>query len=236
MIAMATFLRLPLEVREKIYREVLPFTSSKLHRDDSAATWRLGDMALLATCRHVYEECVSIVYGENIFTLVVDSAATVFIMPYVSRYGKMRQHRVYDFYVYFTDRIISRMKRIEVSVNHYADFTSMTKYDCGGRALNHVLRSQVEALVDVLDRAEPLRWMQIRFTVSNGQARGIANAGHFVLEGEYSSPAFLQNVLLPFSQLSHVRDVAVTGAVTTEFAKALEYDMSRALWFSPTCY
>lgn len=128
------------------------------------------------------------------------------------------------------------MKKVEVSVNHYADFTSMIKYDCGGRALNHVIRSQVEALVDVLDQAEPLQWMQIRFIISNGQARGVTNADHFVLEGECSSPAFPQDVLLPFSQLSHVRNIAVTGAVTTEFAKALECDMSRVLWLSPPCH
>ena len=233
---MATFLCLPLEIREKIYKDILPCTVSKPYRNNNAAAWRLGNMALLATCRLVYEECVSIVYGENVFTLAVESAGTVFIMSFVSRHGAMRQNRIYDFYKYFADRIVSRMKKLEVSVNHYADFTSMTKYDCGGRALNHVLRSQIEALVDVLDRAEPLRWMQIRFTISDGLARGITNAGQFVLRGEYSFPVSLQNVLLPFSQLSHVRDVAVTGAVTTEFAKALECDMSKALWLSPTCY
>lgn len=97
---MASLLSLPFEIREKIYREILPFTISKPNRINNTSVWRLGDTALLATCRRIYEERMSFMNGENVFTLAVESARTVFITSYVSRHDKMPQRLVYDFYEY----------------------------------------------------------------------------------------------------------------------------------------
>ena len=64
----------------------------------------------------------------------------------------------------------------------------------------------------------------------------VKNVDQHMLDGAYSFPLSLQGIFLPSSQLSHVKDVAVIGAIRTNFAKAVERDMSKTLWPRSTCY
>ena len=233
---MATFLDLPLELREQIYGQVLPCTVPRSSAEASFVTWRLGEVALLATCRQIYEECANIIYGSNIFEIAVEPTRTVFCKSYSAKNSPLRHFQTVDFHGLFSGSSVSRMKKIRVTIRHSDDFTSMTKYNCGGRALNYGLRLQVEDLVDVLHRAEPLRWMQIHSVISDSLAKKAKMFDWFMLEEACPFPPYLQDVLLPFSQLSHVKVVVVTGAVTTDFAKALKCNMSKTLWISPTCH
>ena len=62
-----SLMRLPLELREHVYRHALPHTSSTGSGDDKAITWIPGDVSILSTCRQVNVEATRVLYATNEF-------------------------------------------------------------------------------------------------------------------------------------------------------------------------
>ena len=62
-----SLLRLPLELREHVYRHALPHTLSTGTGDKKVIKWCPGDISILATCRQVNLEATRVLYATNEF-------------------------------------------------------------------------------------------------------------------------------------------------------------------------
>lgn len=62
-----SLLRLPLELREHVYRHALPHTLSRGKGDKKIITWYPGDIRILCTCRQVNLEAKRVLYATNEF-------------------------------------------------------------------------------------------------------------------------------------------------------------------------
>lgn len=62
-----SLLRLPLELREHVYRHALPHTLSTGTGHKKVITWYPGDIRILATCRQINVEATRVLYATNEF-------------------------------------------------------------------------------------------------------------------------------------------------------------------------
>ncbi len=62
-----SLMRLPLELREHVYRHALPHTLSTGTGDKKIITWCQGDISILSTCRQVNVEATRVLYATNEF-------------------------------------------------------------------------------------------------------------------------------------------------------------------------
>ena len=62
-----SLMRLPLELREHVYRHALPHTLSTGAGDRKVITWYPGDTSILASCRQVNVEAMRVLYATNEF-------------------------------------------------------------------------------------------------------------------------------------------------------------------------
>lgn len=62
-----SLMRLPLELREHVYRHALPHTLSTGTGDKKVITWYPGDISILGTCRQVNVEATRVLYATNEF-------------------------------------------------------------------------------------------------------------------------------------------------------------------------
>lgn len=62
-----SLMRLPLELRENVYRHALPHTLSTGAGDDKVITWAKGDISILSTCKQINVEATRVLYATNEF-------------------------------------------------------------------------------------------------------------------------------------------------------------------------
>ena len=62
-----SLMRLPLELREHVYRHALPHTLSTGTGDKKVITWCKGDISILSTCRQINVEATRVLYATNEF-------------------------------------------------------------------------------------------------------------------------------------------------------------------------
>ena len=62
-----SLMRLPLKLREHVYRHALPHTLSTGTGDDKVVTWVSGDISILSTCKQVNVEATRVLYATNEF-------------------------------------------------------------------------------------------------------------------------------------------------------------------------
>ena len=60
-----SLMRLPLELREQVYRHALPRILIRGTDDEKAITWSAGDISILGTCRQVNFEATRVLYATN---------------------------------------------------------------------------------------------------------------------------------------------------------------------------
>lgn len=65
-----SLMRLPLELREHVYRHALPHTLSTGTGDDKVITWVKGDIGILSTCKQVNVEATRVLYATNEFEFI----------------------------------------------------------------------------------------------------------------------------------------------------------------------
>ena len=62
-----SLMRLPLELREHVYRRALPHTLSTGTGNEKVITWVSGDISILSTCKQVNVEATRVLYATNEF-------------------------------------------------------------------------------------------------------------------------------------------------------------------------
>lgn len=62
-----SLMRLPLELREHVYRHALPHSLSTDTGDNKIFTWFSGDISILGTCRQINMEATRVLYATNEF-------------------------------------------------------------------------------------------------------------------------------------------------------------------------
>lgn len=174
------FLSLPREIREHIYRYLLPRTieHSKPNplaqhaRNFSAVKKRFTRGMMVPQSDTGYSRAAHIVWQKgNIRLLSVcrqihdecagmlygDNTFLLFI-TYLSvsfRFNwlllsGMTPQRKYDFLELLPARYMKLVKRVVVNLDHVDSYTGMIKYNVSGKGLTHGLRKQVQRLVDGL--------------------------------------------------------------------------------------
>ena len=125
-VAVPALLALPLELRRKIYSYLLPHTSFDTRPYRGGRTiWNTGNIALFSVCRQLYDECAATLYGDNIFEIRVGYDRVEFI-----QFRRLKRNGVVPltlstplFCDFFSDRIMSRMRRIVVNIQYVDDYT-----------------------------------------------------------------------------------------------------------------
>ncbi|CBY01174.1 hypothetical protein IAQ61_012049 [Plenodomus lingam] len=185
--------------------------------------WRRGCTSLLAVNRQVHEETASMLYGDN--TFVVDIAFDSINFRYRWRTSNgLMPSRTYAFLEHFSQRNLLRVRRYVVNVEHVDDYTSMIKYNCGGRGLTAGLKGKVAELVRLLGDAKEIYKLQIHL-IDGAISRQMFPGGRVHRVQDESNYEQAQAVLEPFKRLRGVRRVDVSG-VNSQYAKTLEETMS----------
>ncbi|KAI4728185.1 hypothetical protein E4T49_04091 [Aureobasidium sp. EXF-10728] len=177
------FLRLPYELRAKIYAYLLPYTetmasagtlisvssntsnaASSAHRihlaglpsakySANTTLWHRGNTALLAVCKLLHSECAALLYGNNVFVLWVSYDNIQFRFRWVLASG-LAPSGAFDFLQLVKGRYLGLVRRLVVTVDVVDEYTGMIKYNVGGSGLVHGLKLQVAKLVTAFKDAE----------------------------------------------------------------------------------
>jgi hypothetical protein len=176
------FLRLPFELRRKIYFYLLPYTETKASAGSLVSTtgtssaassahkihlaslpsakytanttlWHRGNTALLAVCKQLHAECATLLYGENVFVLWVSYDTIQFRFRWVLASG-LAPSRAFDFLQLIKGRYLRLVRKVVVTVDVVDEYTGMIKFNVGGSGLVYGLKLQVAKLVKALKKAE----------------------------------------------------------------------------------
>lgn len=176
------FLRLPYELRRKIYLYLLPHTETKVSAGSLVSTtgtsnaassahkihlaslpsakytanttlWHRGNTALLAVNKQLHSECASLLYGENVFVLWVSYDTIQFRFRWVLASG-LAPSCTFDFLQLVKGRYLGLVRKVVVTVDVVDEYTGMIKFNVGGSGLVYGLKLQVAKLVKALRKAE----------------------------------------------------------------------------------
>jgi hypothetical protein len=177
------FLRLPYELRRKIYLYLLPYTETKSSAGSLVSTttgtssaassahkihlaslpsakytanttlWHRGNTALLAVSKQLHDECAALLYGENVFVLWVSYDTIQFRFRWVLASG-LAPSCAFDFLQLVKGRYLGLVRKVVVTVDVVDEYTGMIKFNVGGSGLVYGLKLQVEKLVKALKKAE----------------------------------------------------------------------------------
>ncbi|KAF2012547.1 hypothetical protein BU24DRAFT_425191 [Aaosphaeria arxii CBS 175.79] len=182
--------------------------------------WQRGSIGILATNHQVHDECVDIMYGENIFVIDVSFDNITFRYRWLILSSNLMPSRAFPFLEHFSQRNLMKIKNYIINVEHVDDYTGMIKYNCQGIGLAARIRRQVENLVDLLVAAPYLNRLQVHLIDGAvGRERFPSGRIHRVQDDRYIHQS--QTVLDPFKSLYGVRRAMITG-VSLEYAKELE--------------
>jgi hypothetical protein len=199
------FLRLPFELRRKIYLYLLPYTETKASAGSLVSTtgtsnaassahkihlaslpsakytanttlWHRGNTALLAVSKQLHDECAALLYGENVFVLWVSYDTIQFRFRWVLASG-LAPSCAFDFLHLIKGRYLELVRKVVVTVDVVDEYTGMIKFNVGGSGLVYGLKLQVAKLVKALKEAEREEGLR-RLTVR------LQNGSDGVAEGE----------------------------------------------------
>lgn len=186
--------------------------------------WQLGSISLLSTCHQIHDECVDMIYGDNIFIIDV-SFDTIGFRQRWRTANNLTPGRSYPFLSHFSQRNLMKIKNYIVNVEHVDDYTGMIKFNCGGRGLTAGIRDRVQELVDLLAIVPNLHRLHVhlidgaisRVRFPSGRVHRVQDVQNYIKS---------QAVLEPLNELRGVRKATVTG-VSEAYAEKLEISMSR---------
>jgi len=176
------FLRLPYELRRKIYLYLLPYTETKVSAGSLVSTtggsnaassahkihlaslpsakytanttlWHRGNTALLAVSKQLHDECAALLYGQNVFVVWVSYDTIQFRFRWVLASGLAPSH-AFDFLQLIKGRYLGLVRKLVVTVDVVDEYTGMIKFNVGGSGLVHGLKLQVAKLIKALRKAE----------------------------------------------------------------------------------
>lgn len=201
------FLRLPAELRVQIYGYLLPCTTRVPYKHDHGLIWLRGCISLLAVNRQISEECLDLLYGQNIFVIEISYNRIDFRFRWMLPASGLTPNASYSFLDHFSQQNLQRIRKYLIHVELVDSYTGMIKYNCGGSGLYAGLREQVRRLVEALRCAGELRELELCFV--DGQKNPVAS----------------QVVLEPLLLLRGVQNVILAGGVTPDFANRLQRRM-----------
>jgi hypothetical protein len=179
----------------KIYRMGTPVGSNIL--------WHRGCTAILGVCRRIHEEAADMLYGENMFVLVVTFNAITFQYRWQTHDGVMSS-RGYSFLEHFSQRNVLRVRMYVVYVELVDDYTAFIQYKFRRpEELPARMRAKVGELVQQLAAAPWLQCVQVNLLRSKQK----------------------ETVLEAFRVLSGVREAEVIG-VSKAYAEELSKSMT----------
>ena len=210
--------------------------------------WRRGNINLLCASRQVHDECARLMYGDNKFLLFVTYTGIMFRFSWLLPSGLTPNlRRELD---QVPKKYLALIRRVIINVDHVDSYTGMIKFNVSGKGLTHGLRKQVQRLVNTFRDAERgvsnvgISELQGRRTaaeedrclthvsiqVSNGNAvlDQIRSGIPRQCEEDVKFNEDVEQMLGPFGDLRGVRDAAITGAISSQFAEALREKMMRA--------
>ncbi|KAF2170718.1 hypothetical protein M409DRAFT_63800 [Zasmidium cellare ATCC 36951] len=214
-------------------------------RGPTHVVWQRGNIKLLSVCRQIHDECADMMYGRNTFLLFVTYAGITFRYSWLLPTG-MTPNRHYSFLELLSEKYMTRIKRVIVNVDHVDSYTGMIKFNVTGKGLTHGLRKQVQRLVNALQPPPPSneddedgyvfvpgdsyatnkgrQLAKVNIRVSNGNVYLDQIKSEAVRQREAGNKISedVAEMLEPFGDLRGVREVAISGAVTPEFAHSLE--------------
>ena len=184
------FLKLPYELRVHIYSYILPST---IDHPDRGIVWLRATAAIWATSRQVYDECISLMYGNPTFLLDIRYDGIEFLHQWILPQMSLIPKRIFR----FPDPIAARnkplMRKFHVRIHQVDSYTGMIKYNYSHpEILARGLRCQVEILCASLREMYEIRELGISYH-----------------DGDSESHATLPLVLEPFCQLRNTKSVTV---------------------------
>lgn len=185
--------------------------------------WRLGCISLLSACHEIHDECVDMIYGDNIFVIDVSFDTIKFRQRWRTA-NNLTPGRSYTFLDHFSQRNLMKIKNYVVNVEHVDDYTGMIKFNCGGRGLTAGIRAKVQELVDLLAIVPNLHRLHVHL-IDGAISRVRFPSGRVHRVQDVQNFSTSQTVLDPFKDLRRVRKARVTG-VSEAYAKLLEETMA----------
>jgi hypothetical protein len=199
-------------------------TSPRSEREaGNEIVWRRGCTSILATCHQIHDECVDMIYGQNMFLIDVAFDKIMFRQRWRTA-NNLTPSRSYPFLEHFSQRNLMRIKNYVINVEHVDDYTGMIKYNCGGRGLTAGIRERVQELVDLLSMVPYL--IQIHVHLIDGAFSRVkfpSGRVHRVQDDENYLTS--QSTLDPLYRLYGVRKAKVTG-VSAVYAASVEKSIS----------
>ncbi|PNS15542.1 hypothetical protein CAC42_801 [Sphaceloma murrayae] len=239
------FLRLPLELRQKVYSYLLPSAKAReatsiglpFGRGDAESRfqsrkqpiiWEKGATNMLCVCRQIHDEYAAIMYGNSVFLIFVKYSSITFRYQWLLPSGLTPTSDM-ELLDAFPIKYLELIRQVHVSVDHPDSYTGMIKYNVGGKGLTYGVRKQVEKLAEVFKprKCSPAGLNLVQIDLSNGnehldcEKRGIVRARERVQGTED-----VQKVLEPLKELRGITSVKISGAVTEAFAADLSEQMT----------
>ena len=200
-------LRLPIELREKIFELVLPHTTDAGTR---GIAWVRGHCAILATSRRVFNEGIRIMYGRNTFVIDVVWDGVTFAYQWLLPTGLIPK-RTFAFPDKLAKRNLSHIRNLLIRIHHVDNYTGMIKHNFSGPGLRQGLRLQVEKLCQ--------ETLQDMYEISHL---------HIHFQNDSHKMSVDQQILEPLMQLTKTRALQLTGSITPGMQRALQAQLSDA--------
>ncbi|KAF2747728.1 hypothetical protein M011DRAFT_486142 [Sporormia fimetaria CBS 119925] len=261
----ATWHDLPLELRREIYRHALPRTCildghqtidiRPEHREyhlydfipgtriygsanpDENVVWLRGNTRLLALNHQIHDECVDMMYGDNIFSIHILDNKIEFRYKYQLPTTRLTPSGAKELLNHFSQRNLLKIKNMLVTIHFEDEHGGMMTYNSfkinRDRVRGVGINKQVFELVGLLGLASRLRTLHIHVD----QARTIPGTAEIMLhrvmlhgrvldtkEAEKDHPD-LRLILHPFKDLYGVDRVTMTGVHSATFADELKHRM-----------
>ncbi|KAF2790060.1 hypothetical protein K505DRAFT_352185 [Melanomma pulvis-pyrius CBS 109.77] len=200
-------------------QRTLPKTDRETGHD---VVWRRGSIGILGACKQVHDECVDMIYGENIFVIDITFDQIKFRYRWRTA-NNLTPNRSILFLTHFSQRNLMRIKNYVINVEHVDDYTGMIKYNTGGRGLTAGIRDQVQNLVDLLSEVPNLHRLFLHL-IDGAISRIRFPSGRVHRVQDEKNYFQSQTVLDPFHRLYGVRKARVTG-VSATYTSTLENSM-----------
>ncbi|KAF2404783.1 hypothetical protein EJ06DRAFT_219468 [Trichodelitschia bisporula] len=226
-------LRLPLELRPKIYAHLLPHTlpcdnnlstfsllstsHSLLPTSHSLlTTWHPGHIGLLSTSQQLSLETLTHLYSHSTFEIDLTFSSTAFRLA-INFSSGFSSFLYLPFPSRFSPRVLALMRRFFITLWHPDYYKGMVMYNCDGEGVTAVVRAQVSALIDVLRVCNhDLILVHMWVIYGPGDRCSSTIAPH------------TQSVLKPFQLLRGLRRARVEGNVTADPVALLREASRRA--------
>ncbi|MCJ1374561.1 hypothetical protein MMC20_005793 [Loxospora ochrophaea] len=183
-------LQLPLELREQIYRDLLPTTTST----PKDIAWLRGNITILAANSQIYSEALPLMYSNATFVIDVAWDCITFAYQWLLPSGLIPSERM-PFPL--SPRHLPLTRRFRIRIHHVDSYTGMVKYNYSGRGLTNGLKDQVSTLCTVLSSLPEIHTLHIHLQDDNPPTTSATSTDH---------------LLTPFLTLHNTRTVSLSSS------------------------